>query len=83
MRNGAVRVLSLVAIAVWLCAAARGSGRARAGSRAISVVPANGMFDALQRDMLMMKDRLAVVLSADPAIAGDRSVSVAAPDKAV
>jgi len=66
MRNGAIRVPSLVAIAIWLGAIAPALAAPELASDPSSLSAADGIFDALQRDMLMMKDRLGVVLSAVP-----------------
>ena len=60
MRNGAVRVPLLVAAIIWLCAVVP----ALAASEPSPLSAENGIFDALQRDMLVLKERLAEVLSA-------------------
>ena len=62
MRNGVVRVLPFVAIAVCLCAASA----ALAAPETDPPAAANGIFGILQRDMLVLKDRLGVMLSAIP-----------------
>src|SRR5689334_12636903 len=62
MRNGTVRILLFIMIAALLCAATAALAAAESPS---SSAP-DGIFDALQRDMLVMKDRLAVMLSALP-----------------
>ena len=60
MRNGAFRVVPVMT-AAFLCAASA------ALAAEISPPPApGGIFDTLQRDMLVMKDRLGVMLSAIP-----------------
>src|SRR3954447_15387738 len=66
MRNGAIRVPSLVAIAIWLGAIAPALAAPQLASDPSSLSAADRVIDALQRDMLIMKDRLAVVLSAVP-----------------
>ena len=60
MRNGAARVPLLVAAIIWLCAVVP----ALAASEPSPLSAENGIFDALQRDMLVLKERLAEVLSA-------------------
>src|SRR3954454_5639511 len=62
MRNGIVRVLPFIAIAVCLCATSTGLAAPETDSPAV----ANGIFGILQRDMLVLKDRLGVMLSAIP-----------------
>ena len=62
MRNGVVRVLPFVAIAACLCAASA----ALAAPETDPPAAANGIFSILQRDMLVLKDRLGVMLSAIP-----------------
>jgi moderate conductance mechanosensitive channel len=67
MRNGAARVLSLVANAVWLgVASAALAAPELSAAEPSPLSPPNGMFDALQRDMLMLQERLAEVLAAMP-----------------
>ncbi len=75
MRNSAARVLSLVATAIWLwgatAALAAPQWRRRAGGPELAAEPSplsppDGIFDALQRQMLMLKERLAEVLAAVP-----------------
>ena len=62
MRNGMVRVLPFIAIAVCLCAASAALAAPETDPPAV----ANGIFGILQRDMLVLKDRLGVMLSAIP-----------------
>ena len=86
MRSSATRILSLVLMAVWVCAAAAAlaaPGLAAPEAELSLLSPPNGMFDALQRDMLMLKDRLEVVVAAIPQLPGNRSVAVAAPNQAI
>ena len=56
MRNGAIRVPSLVVIAIWLGAIAPALAAPELASDPSSLSAADGIFDALQRDMLMLKD---------------------------
>ena len=76
MQNGVAKILSLAVIACLL-----GSAAALAAPEASTPV-ADGMFDALQRDMLVLKNRLGLMISAIPRCAGDRPVSRSAPHKA-
>src|SRR6476620_2672043 len=62
MRNGMVRVLPFIAIAVCLCAASAALAAPETDAPAV----ANGIFGILQRDMLVLQDRLGVMLSAIP-----------------
>ena len=66
MRNGVVRVPAICRDRRLALRRFGGSGRTRAGIRTISLSAANGIFDILQRDMLVLKDRLGVMLSAIP-----------------
>ncbi len=71
MRNSAARVLVLVAAAIWLCAASAALAAPELAASELAaetspLSPPDGMFDALQRDMLMLKERLAEVLVAIP-----------------
>src|SRR5690349_19319373 len=64
MRNGAIRIPSLVATAIWLCTVTPALAASEPASEPSPLSAENGMFDALQRDMLVVKERLAEVLSA-------------------
>src|SRR4051794_18781047 len=66
MRNNAARVLPLVAAAVWLCTASAALGAPELASEPTPLSPPDGIFNALQREMLVLKERLAVVLAAIP-----------------
>jgi moderate conductance mechanosensitive channel len=66
MRNRSARVLSLVVTAVWLCAASAALAAPELDAESAPLAPPNGMFNALQRDMLMLQERLAEVLGAIP-----------------
>ena len=66
MRNGATRVPSLCRDSPSGSAPPRAALAAPSWHPTHHPYPPDGMFDALQRDMLMLKDRLAVVLSAIP-----------------
>ncbi len=68
MRNSAARVLTLVATAIWLCAAAAALAATEGAAPELTAEPSplsppNGMFNTLQRDMLMLKERLADVVA--------------------
>src|SRR4051812_14303281 len=60
MRNGATRILSLIVAGALLCVAAA----ALAAPESSPPSGPEGIFDAVQRDMLVMKNRLGVMLSA-------------------
>jgi len=61
MQNSVAKVLALTVIAC-VCGAATALGAAETSP----VVGSNGMFDALQRDMLVLKSRLSLMFSALP-----------------